>query len=40
MGLKPNFMTEAVLVNMLERIIKHKDGISHDRIMPRVKWNK
>jgi len=38
LGLKPNFMSEEVLVNMLERIIKHKDAISNDRIMPRVRW--
>jgi len=38
LGLEPNFMTEEVLVDMLKLIIEHKDNISHDRIMPRVKW--
>lgn len=38
LGLEPNFMTEAVLVDMLKLIIAHKDNISHDRIMPRVRW--
>jgi len=39
LGLKPHFMNEEVLVAMLKRIMKHKDAISHDRIMPRVSWN-
>ncbi len=38
LGLEPNFMTKDVLVDMLKLIIEHKDDISHDRIMPRVKW--
>ena len=38
LGLEPNFMTEEVLVDMLKLIIERKDNISHDRIMPRVKW--
>ncbi len=38
LGLEPNFMTKEVLVDMLKLIIEHKDDISHDRIMPRVKW--
>ena len=39
LGLKPHFMNEEVLVGMLERILKHKDAINRDRIMPRVSWN-
>ena len=38
LGLEPNFMTKEVLVDMLKLIIENKDNISHDRIMPRVKW--
>ncbi|MCF6274387.1 MAG: NAD-dependent epimerase/dehydratase family protein [Robiginitomaculum sp.] len=38
LGLEPNFMTKEVLVDMLKLIIEHKNDISHDRIMPRVKW--
>ena len=38
LGLKPHYMTEDVLVAMLERIVEHKDAISKDRIMPRVRW--
>jgi len=40
LGLKPNLMTEDVLTDMLDRIVRHKDAISEARIMPRVKWNK
>jgi len=39
LGLKPNLMTEDVLTDMLDRIMKHKDAISEERVMPRVKWN-
>ena len=39
LGLKPHFMNEEVLVGMLERILKHKDAINRDRIMPRVSWS-
>ncbi len=38
LGLEPNFMTQDVLCDMLKVIIEHKDQISHDRIMPRVRW--
>ena len=39
LGLEPNYMTQEVLIDMLQRIMAHKDAISHDRIMPRVSWN-
>lgn len=39
LGLKPHYMTEAVLGSMLERIIENRDRIVGDRIMPRVRWN-
>jgi len=39
LGLKPNFMTEEVLVSMLEQIARHKDAIDPARVMPRVSWN-
>lgn len=39
LGLKPHFMTDAVLAAILERIIEHRDAIDVDRIMPRVRWN-
>lgn len=39
LGLEPNFMTDAVLGAMLERIIENRDRISIERIMPRVSWS-
>jgi UDP-sulfoquinovose synthase len=39
LGLKPHFMTEEVLGSMLERIIKHRDDIAIERILPRVSWS-
>lgn len=39
LGLTPNFMTEEVLVDMLNLIIKNKDNIVIDRILPRVSWS-
>lgn len=38
LGLKPHYMTDDVIAQMLERIIEHKDRIAMDRIMPRVSW--
>lgn len=38
LGLKPNFMTEEVLVSMLETIVGHRDSIDTRKIMPRVGW--
>ncbi|MFT6672172.1 MAG: UDP-sulfoquinovose synthase, partial [Afipia broomeae] len=39
LGLKPNFMTDEVLVSMLNRILENKDRIEERRIMPRVSWS-
>ncbi len=39
LGLEPNYMTEDILMSMLERIEKNKDRIVHERIMPRVNWS-
>ena len=38
LGLVPNFMTEEVLVEMLERVVRLKDRIDKSKIMPRVSW--
>jgi UDP-sulfoquinovose synthase len=38
MGLEPHYMTDDVVASMLERIIKAKDRIDTNRIMPRVSW--
>ena len=38
MGLKPNFMTEDVLSDMLQSVIRYKGGIDRNKIEPRVRW--
>jgi UDP-sulfoquinovose synthase len=38
LGLNPNYMTDDVVFDMLERIISYKDHIDQNRIMPRVRW--
>ena len=40
LGLKPNFMTDTVLAEMLERVIEHREAIDKSKILPRVKWNR
>jgi UDP-sulfoquinovose synthase len=38
LGLKPHFMTDNVVANMIERILPYRERIIADRIMPRVRW--
>ena len=38
LGLKPHFLTDAVITDMLESVLKHKDAIDPAKIMPRVRW--
>ena len=38
LGLEPHYMTDQVLVEMLEQVIRYKDNIDESKIMPRVKW--
>ena len=40
MGLKPTLMTEKVLIEMLNIVIKYKNKINHKIILPRVNWKK
>jgi len=40
LGLKPHYMTEEVLGDMLNLILKYKDQIDGNKIFPRVKWKK
>ena len=40
LGLKPNHLTNEVLVGMLNKIIEYKDQIVPARVLPRVVWNK
>lgn len=39
LGLKPHFLTEDVLADMLETVLQNRDKIDSNKIMPRVKWN-
>lgn len=38
LGLKPHFLTEEVLADMLETVLRNRDKIDLNKIMPRVKW--
>jgi len=40
MGLKPHLMTDDVVAQMLEAVMKYKDGIDRKKIEPRVRWKK
>lgn len=40
LGLKPHYMTDDVLAEMLEQVLYYKDKINRNKIMPRVIWNK
>lgn len=39
LGLEPNYLTDEVLGEMLEKVIEYKDKIDNSKILPRVKWN-
>lgn len=39
LGLQPHYMTDDVIAEMLEKIIRYKDNIQERRIMPRVRWS-
>lgn len=39
LGLKPNLLSQEVLVEMLERVLRYKDQIEVRKILPRVRWN-
>lgn len=38
LGLKPHFMSDEVIMEMLKKVIKYKGNIDRRKIMPRVKW--
>jgi UDP-sulfoquinovose synthase len=38
LGLSPHYLSEDVLIEMMEYVIKYKDHINHDQIYRRVKW--
>jgi len=38
LGLKPHFLTQDILVDMLEVVLRNRDNIDMNKIMPRVRW--
>ena len=40
LGLKPHFLTDAVIADMLEAVRRHKAAIDPGKVMPRVRWNR
>jgi UDP-sulfoquinovose synthase len=38
LGLIPHLMTDEVLAAMLEQVLRHRNSIVADRILPRVRW--
>lgn len=39
LGLQPHLLTSEVMCRMLERVMKYKDRIDKNKVLPRVKWN-
>ncbi len=39
LGLEPNYLTDDVLAEMMELVIRHQENISRDAIFRGVKWN-
>jgi UDP-sulfoquinovose synthase len=39
LGLQPHYMTEEVVADLLERVVRYRDRIDTTRIMPRVRWS-
>lgn len=40
LGLEPHFLTEGVMVEMLEQVRLYRDRIDEAKILPRVRWKK
>ena len=38
LGLEPNYLTDEVLVEMMEYVLKHKDKVKKNQIYRKVKW--
>jgi UDP-sulfoquinovose synthase len=38
LGLEPNYLTDEVLAQMMELVLKHRDNIQEDQIFRNVKW--
>ena len=39
LGLKPHYMTDEVVAEMLGRVLRHKNRIDRRKIRPRVRWS-
>jgi UDP-sulfoquinovose synthase len=39
LGLKPHYMTDGMLSEMLEKVIRYRDRIDERKILPRVRWS-
>lgn len=40
LGLKPHLMTDEVVAQMLESVMRYKNSIDHKKIEPRVRWKR
>lgn len=40
LGLKPHYLTDEVMADMLETVLRHKDAIDPAKVLPRVRWEK
>jgi len=40
LGLKPHCLTDEVMADMLETVLRHKDAIDPAKVLPRVRWEK
>jgi UDP-sulfoquinovose synthase len=40
LGLQPEYMTDAVLADLLTRVLEHRAAIDPARIRPRVRWSR
>jgi UDP-sulfoquinovose synthase len=39
LGLQPHFLSDELLNTMITTIVKHKDRVKQEIILPKVKWN-
>ena len=39
LGLKPHYLTDDMLADLIERVARYRDRIDHAKILPRVRWN-
>ncbi len=39
LGLQPHYLTDDILADMLDRVLRHRDDIRPGRMLPRVRWS-